>query len=101
MYADDVALQADSPDDDLAVLLGIIHAGNSKYGLHINAAKTEVVVGGRPTTLPTFKLAGKELLVTDNFKYLGSFFADDGSMKREMDVRNVRAQAEFRHFQNV
>eukprot|EP00955_Chlamydomonas_euryale_P069495 360471-Chlamydomonas_euryale.AAC.4 len=46
-------------------------------------------------TLPIFKLSGKELLVTDSFKYLGSFFADDGSMSREMDVRNVRALAAF------
>jgi len=62
-------------------------------------------------TLPTFKLCGKELLVTDSFKIqvsiytfitiLGSFFADDGSMSREMDVRNVRALAAFRQFQDI
>eukprot|EP00955_Chlamydomonas_euryale_P048798 354078-Chlamydomonas_euryale.AAC.4 len=40
-----------------------------KYGLFINAAKTEIMVVGRPMTLPTFKLSGKELLVTDTFKY--------------------------------
>eukprot|EP00955_Chlamydomonas_euryale_P050367 354542-Chlamydomonas_euryale.AAC.4 len=56
------------------------------------------MVVGRPMTLPTFKLSGKELLVADSFKYLGSFFADDGSMSRKMDVRNVRALAAFRHF---
>jgi len=51
--------------------------------------------------LPTVKLSGKELLATDSFKYLGSFFADDGSMSREMDVRNVRALAAFRQFQDI
>eukprot|EP00955_Chlamydomonas_euryale_P118065 366517-Chlamydomonas_euryale.AAC.5 len=35
------------------------------------AAKTEVTVVGRPMTVPTFKLSGKELLVTDSVKYLG------------------------------
>eukprot|EP00955_Chlamydomonas_euryale_P061242 357956-Chlamydomonas_euryale.AAC.2 len=58
----------------------------SEYGLFISAAKTEIMVVGRPMTLPTFKLSGEELLVTDSFKYLGSFFADDESMSGEMDV---------------
>eukprot|EP00955_Chlamydomonas_euryale_P075345 362292-Chlamydomonas_euryale.AAC.6 len=53
---------------------------------------------GRPITLPTFKLSGKELLVIDSFKYVGSFFADDGSMSREMDVC---ALAAFRQFQDT
>eukprot|EP00955_Chlamydomonas_euryale_P048636 354041-Chlamydomonas_euryale.AAC.6 len=47
------------------------------------------MVVGRPMTLPIFKLSGKELLVTNSFKHLGSVFADVGSMSREMDVRNV------------
>eukprot|EP00955_Chlamydomonas_euryale_P099367 365214-Chlamydomonas_euryale.AAC.2 len=73
----------------------------SKYGLLIYAMKTEMMVAGRPMTLPTFKLSGKELLVTDSFKYLGAFFADDGSMSREMDVQNVRALAAFCEFQDI
>eukprot|EP00955_Chlamydomonas_euryale_P031597 331650-Chlamydomonas_euryale.AAC.1 len=52
-------------------------------------------------TLPTFKLSGKELLVTDGFKYLGAFFADDGPISREMDVRNVCPLAAFRQFQDI
>eukprot|EP00955_Chlamydomonas_euryale_P025390 267450-Chlamydomonas_euryale.AAC.1 len=52
-------------------------------------------------TLPTFKLSGKELLVTDSFKYSGSVFADDGSMSRETDVPNVRALAAFCQFQDI
>eukprot|EP00955_Chlamydomonas_euryale_P103589 365507-Chlamydomonas_euryale.AAC.6 len=51
--------------------------------------------------LPTFKFSGKELLVTDSFKYLGSVFAGDGSINREMDVCNVRALAAFRQFQDI
>eukprot|EP00955_Chlamydomonas_euryale_P047145 353596-Chlamydomonas_euryale.AAC.7 len=35
--ADDLALLADSPDD-LAVLLGVVDAVASKYGLFVNAA---------------------------------------------------------------
>jgi len=34
----------------------------------------------------TSKFSGKELLVSDSFEYLGSFFADFGSMSREMYV---------------
>eukprot|EP00955_Chlamydomonas_euryale_P034173 349707-Chlamydomonas_euryale.AAC.2 len=63
--------------------------------------QTEIMVVGQPITLPTFKLSGKELLVTDSFKYLESFFADDGSMRTEMDVRNVRALAAFCQFQDI
>eukprot|EP00955_Chlamydomonas_euryale_P107719 365796-Chlamydomonas_euryale.AAC.17 len=47
------------------------------------------------------KLSGKELLVTDGFKYLGSFFADDESMSREMDVWNVHALAIICQFQYI
>eukprot|EP00955_Chlamydomonas_euryale_P090931 364585-Chlamydomonas_euryale.AAC.3 len=43
----------------------------AKYELFLNAPKTEIMVFGRPMTLPTFQLSGKELLVTDSFKYLG------------------------------
>eukprot|EP00955_Chlamydomonas_euryale_P108514 365856-Chlamydomonas_euryale.AAC.4 len=48
--------------------------------------------------LPTFKPSGKELLVTNSFQYLGSFFVDDGSMSREMDVQILRALAAFCQF---
>jgi len=82
MYANDLALLADSPYNEV-VILGMADAVASKYGLFLNAAKTEIVVVKRPITLSTFKISGKELLVTDRFKYLGSFFANDGSMSRE------------------
>eukprot|EP00955_Chlamydomonas_euryale_P063458 358672-Chlamydomonas_euryale.AAC.5 len=59
------------------------------------------MVIGRPMTLPTFKLSGKQLLVTESFKYVGSFFADDGSTSRVIDVRNVRAMIAFRQFQDI
>eukprot|EP00955_Chlamydomonas_euryale_P090662 364560-Chlamydomonas_euryale.AAC.6 len=91
MYADDLALLADSPDD-LVVHLGLVDAVASKNGF-LKAAKTEIRVVGRPMTLPTFKLSGKDLLITDSFKYLGAFVADDGLMSREMDVRSVCALA--------
>eukprot|EP00955_Chlamydomonas_euryale_P067152 359761-Chlamydomonas_euryale.AAC.1 len=73
----------------------------SKYGFLIYAAKTEIMVVGQPMTLPTFKLSGKELLVTASFQYLGSFFVDDGSTRRVMDVRNIRALAAFRQSQDM
>eukprot|EP00955_Chlamydomonas_euryale_P072675 361474-Chlamydomonas_euryale.AAC.5 len=53
MYADDLALLADSPDD-LVVLLGMVtclkDAVALNYGLFINATKTEIMVVGRPLT---------------------------------------------------
>eukprot|EP00955_Chlamydomonas_euryale_P071365 361052-Chlamydomonas_euryale.AAC.1 len=76
----------------------MVDAIASKYGLLINEAKTEIMVVGRIMPLPTFKPSGKELLVTDGSKYLGSFFADDGSMSREMHVRNVCALVAFCQF---
>eukprot|EP00955_Chlamydomonas_euryale_P074081 361935-Chlamydomonas_euryale.AAC.6 len=60
--------------------------------------KDEIMVVGRRVTLPLFKLSGKELLVTDSLTYLRSFFVDDGSMSRDMDVRNVHALAAFCQF---
>eukprot|EP00955_Chlamydomonas_euryale_P115185 366333-Chlamydomonas_euryale.AAC.11 len=71
MYANDLALLAHSPDN-LVVLLGMADAVALKYGLFIYTAKTEIIMIGQPMTLPTFKLSGKELRVTDSFK-LGVF----------------------------
>eukprot|EP00955_Chlamydomonas_euryale_P114626 366292-Chlamydomonas_euryale.AAC.5 len=46
-------------------------------------------------------IAGKELLVTDSFKYLGPFLADAKLMSRRMDVRHVRALVAVHQFQAV
>eukprot|EP00955_Chlamydomonas_euryale_P038228 351032-Chlamydomonas_euryale.AAC.9 len=102
MYSDDLALLADLPDD-LVVLLGMADAVASKYGLLINAAKTKIMVVGRPMTLPTFKLSGKELLVTDSLNTLGSLFADDGSMSRErwMSETSVLWPSVSRHMSHM
>eukprot|EP00955_Chlamydomonas_euryale_P033885 349644-Chlamydomonas_euryale.AAC.8 len=43
VHADNLALQPDSPDN-LVVLFGMVDAVASKYGLCINAAKTEIMV---------------------------------------------------------
>eukprot|EP00955_Chlamydomonas_euryale_P025471 268775-Chlamydomonas_euryale.AAC.1 len=43
--ADDLALLADLPDD-LVVLLGVVDVVALKYGLFINAVKTEIMVVG-------------------------------------------------------
>jgi len=47
MCADDLVLLADSPDD-LKVLVGMFDAGASKYGLFMHAAKTQIMMVGRP-----------------------------------------------------
>eukprot|EP00955_Chlamydomonas_euryale_P060221 357652-Chlamydomonas_euryale.AAC.1 len=52
MYADNLALLADLPDD-IVVLLGMVSAIALKHRLFINAAKTEVMLVGQPMTLPT------------------------------------------------
>eukprot|EP00955_Chlamydomonas_euryale_P038756 351183-Chlamydomonas_euryale.AAC.2 len=44
------------------VLMGVADAVAPKCLFFIHAAKTEIVVVGRPTTLPTWKLSSKELL---------------------------------------
>eukprot|EP00955_Chlamydomonas_euryale_P094112 364831-Chlamydomonas_euryale.AAC.12 len=80
------ALLADSLVD-LVVLLGIIDEVASKYELFITSINTEIMVAGRPTTLPTFKLSGKELLVSrDADGGLMSRDADGGLMSRDVDV---------------
>eukprot|EP00955_Chlamydomonas_euryale_P062500 358393-Chlamydomonas_euryale.AAC.1 len=47
------------------VLLGMVDAVASKYGLFVNAAKTEIMQVGRPMAVPTFKLSCRELLVPE------------------------------------
>eukprot|EP00955_Chlamydomonas_euryale_P028497 300376-Chlamydomonas_euryale.AAC.1 len=65
----------------------MVDAAASKYALFIDAAKMEIKVVGRLMSLPTLKLSGKEPRVTDSFK--------------GMDVRNVRALAARRQFQDI
>eukprot|EP00955_Chlamydomonas_euryale_P037052 350636-Chlamydomonas_euryale.AAC.2 len=79
----------------------MVGAVASKYGFFNNAAETVTMMVGQHVTLLTFKLSGKQLLVTDSVKYFKSFIADGGSMSREMDVRNVHALAAFHQFQNI
>eukprot|EP00955_Chlamydomonas_euryale_P081195 363543-Chlamydomonas_euryale.AAC.3 len=78
----------------LALCRRLVDAVPSKHGLFVTAAKTESVVVGQLWTVATFKVSGKEPLVTDS-DYLGSFLAGDGSTSGAMDVRNVCAPAAF------
>jgi hypothetical protein len=54
--------------------------------MKINAAKTKLMRAG-PGVDPVVSLGGTQLEVVSQIKYLGSWFASDGSMDREISAR--------------
>ncbi len=82
-YADDSTLLA-RKKSDLEQQAAELDRCSRSFGLHINAAKTHVMVLGNSE--PIF-LDGKEIAQVDRFKYLGSMIGMDGDSTPEISVR--------------
>lgn len=83
-YADDTTLFAAS-ESEMVALLDRMEQISEEMGLSINRSKTKVMVVDRSGTL---ELTGAlNLEVVDNFIYLGSSVANDGSCEKEVRRR--------------
>jgi hypothetical protein len=83
MYADDIALTAETAED-LQLMLDKLELFCDLWRLLVNIQKTEVVVFRPAKSLVSddvvFLFRGRALNKVDSFKYLGIVFKSDGSM---------------------
>ena len=102
LYADDLVLVSHNPAE-LALMLKMIDQVSSSLGLFINAAKTEIQIHDPPTdyTPPTFDVSTGPVSSCEHFKYLGSWFAGDGKLLKEIKVRKAKVMSIFHGFNNV
>jgi len=95
-YADDAAVMAHTPQ----ALQNVLTAYDEAYrrvGLKVNAGKTEVLCRTAAPQIQEelFYLNGEALKNVQNFKYLGSVIAGDGTIDQEVTNRVQLANAAF------
>jgi hypothetical protein len=77
LYADDMVLMSHNPWE-LAAMLRAMDAVTARYGLSINAAKTEIQVqwpvAGQVELVPSVTLSRVTVKVVKDFKYLSSLY---------------------------
>jgi hypothetical protein len=96
LYADDMVLLSHDPQE-LVAMLHVMDEVAIEYGMCINASKTEVMVTcGEPP--PDVVLSGGPVMVSQEFKYLGSWMTAEGGVGREVEVRRARALGVFASF---
>ena len=94
MYADDICLIADNPDD-LEQAIVAMDAAFLTYGLTVSTHKTKILVVGKDAETYGSNLhilvRDTELEVVTEFQYLGSIFSADNSIDRELSNRITKA----------
>jgi len=105
LYADDVVLVADSPDD-LSILLRSLEEFCASSSMSVNVKKTKVVIFFQSSRAvlppPLFVFDHKPLEVVREYKYLGCFFDEKLSFSYHVDVAISRAEkASFSLFQRL
>ena len=84
-YADDLALQANTPNK-AETLLHSLERAAAGIGLHVNAHKTEYMCYNQTGNITT--LGGASLKLVDKFTYLGSSVS---STENDIDTRRTKA----------
>ena len=89
LLADDITVCTDTAEA-LAQALHVLEAVCLRWGMRVSVAKTKLMRAG-PGADPVVSLGGSQLEVVPTVKYLGSWFASDGSMDREITARRGAA----------
>ena len=84
-YADDIALQANAPNQ-AETLLHSLERATAGIGLHVNAHKTEYMCFNQAGDIST--LDGTSLKLVDNYPYIGSSVS---STEKDLDTRLTKA----------
>ena len=90
-YADDIAVMSDS-SEGLQELLDAYNAAAKRFGLRINAGKTEVMCMGPEVIFFVDEIPLKNV---DRFKYLGSFVTKDCKLQVELTSRIQATSSAF------
>ena len=100
MYADDLAIIAESKQDLQEVLVewkGVFE----KHGLRMSLEKTEVMWGGHQREELNIRLDGKEIKQVDGFVYLGGMVTEDGHSAAEVRRRTQAGAYAWRKVEGV
>ena len=100
MYADDLAIIAESKQDLQEVLeewKGVFE----KYGLRMSLEKTEVMWVGHQREELNIRLDGKEIKQVDGFVYLGGMVTEDGHSAAEVRRRTQAGANAWRKVEGV
>jgi len=94
-YADDAALSSHTLDG-LQRQLDAISSAYSRAGLVVNSKETEVLYLPSDSSLPpTFYISGDQLILTEQFMYLGSIITSTCDLTAEIQHRVNLASASF------
>ena len=92
MFADDQAMM-NNDKTQLQEHIDQLNEGCETYSMKISTSKTEVMtVSKRPDKLD-ININGTQLKQTNEFKYLGSMFTENGKLDREIETRCQKANA--------
>ena len=92
MFADDQAMM-NNDKTQLQEHIDQLNESCETYSMKISTSKTEVMtVSKRPDKLE-IKINGTQLKQTNEFKYLGSMFTENGKLDREIETRCQKANA--------
>ena len=100
-YADDTALLSDNITSMKRILHRVDQAGRNA-GLHLNAKKTKVMsIGTRDDEHHNIKIDGTPLEEINDFKYLGSYKAKDGTCSKDIKTRIGMAKNKMIQLNNI
>ena len=99
-FADDIAL-LDNTWSGMIELTKRVEAEAGRAGLRINATKSKVMRVGHWETTQEIRAGGEPIDEVDDFGYLGSVIASDGSCDKEVRCRLGKASAVFGRLNSI
>ena len=92
MFADDQAMM-NNDKTQLQEYIDQLNESCETYSMKISTSKTEVMTVSRRPDKLDININGTQLKQTNEFKYLGSMFTENGKLDREIETRCQKANA--------
>jgi len=98
LYADDVVLMAETPED-LQKMIDVVEKFNQKWrmSLNIGMSKAMIIDSPHPKSPPRWEYRGKPVEIVKKYKYLGIWFTDkltwDVHIEYMLDKAEKRSQS--------
>ena len=93
LYADDTIIMSESAGD-LQTALNALHDYCQKWSLKVNIDKTKIIIfsRGRVKKHQIFTLGNREVMVEEEYKYLGVVFNYNGSFKKAIGQQIIQSR---------